>query len=70
MNLESQGQGMTLSDWFAGQAMAGWLASFGKDMPLPGGSDLGAMSKLMYNVADSLLVEHNKHKEQSDEEES
>lgn len=43
--------GMSLRDWFAGQAMAGWLASYGPDDAVkPKG-----VAELAYQVADAML---------------
>lgn len=45
-------EGMSLRDWFAGQALAGWLASFA-----PG--DIIVQSKcaeLSYRLADAMLA--------------
>lgn len=43
--------GMTLRDYFAGQALAGWLASFGPDDAVkPAGC-----AEFAYEVADAML---------------
>lgn len=44
--------GMTLRDWFAGQAMAGWLASFGPD----DGCRASGIADFAYEIADAMLV--------------
>lgn len=44
--------GMTLRDWFAGQALSGWLASFGPDDTL---SDKAGVARFSYEVADAML---------------
>ena len=53
-------QGMSLRDWFAGQALAGWLASFGDDAQHPAhpahcgrGLDVAWYS---YAIADAMLA--------------
>lgn len=45
--------GMSLRDWFAGQALAGWLATFGADdgSPVP-----CHIARFAYGVADAMLV--------------
>jgi hypothetical protein len=58
MNGVEGGPGMTLRDWFAGQALAGHLASLN-----PGSFDRGFcdhVSKQSYWVADSMIAERNK----------
>jgi hypothetical protein len=49
--------GMSLRDWFAGQALAGWLGSYGdtREHPatIPGGAD--RIAELSYQMADALL---------------
>lgn len=50
--------GMTLRDWFAGQTLVGWLASFGPDqVPLSPYTQLAAMA---YAVADAMIEERSK----------
>lgn len=44
--------GMSLRDWFAGQAMAGWLASFGPDE----GYRAAGISTFAYEIADAMLA--------------
>ena len=49
---ESNNGGMTLRDWFAGQALAGWMASF----PSCGeGVVPVACARLAYDIADAML---------------
>jgi cobalamin biosynthesis protein CobT len=48
--------GMTLRDWFAGQALQGWLASFAPDEN-PKSKDL---AKFAYELADAILAEREK----------
>lgn len=50
-------QGMTLRDWFAGQALAGMLSAHIGDSPWP---DRGPLSSVAYSYADALLAERNK----------
>lgn len=57
---ELGGGGMSLRDWFAGQALAGWLASFATDAEHPvhkRGSDLAIES---YKTADAMLAARSK----------
>ena len=45
---------MTLRDYFAGQAINGWLASFPDDMD-PDAADTHSASKFAYAIADAML---------------
>jgi len=47
--------GMSLRDWFAGQALAGWLASFGEDQAPT--APYENQAKLAYGLADAMLAE-------------
>lgn len=47
-----QPAGMSMRDWFAGQAMAGWLASFGPD----DGCRASVIADFSYEIADAMLV--------------
>lgn len=49
------GAGMTLRDWFAGQALAGILVNDGKSSPL-------AYAAWAYDLADAMLIERAKSK--------
>ncbi len=43
--------GMTLRDWFAGQALTGWLASYDADQSVKAKS----LAEFAYGVADAML---------------
>lgn len=47
--------GMTLRDYFAAQAMAGWLASYGPEGAWPE-KHLASMAKDAYDMADAMLA--------------
>lgn len=49
-------EGMTLRDWFAGQALAGMSAH-----PKIGNNSDELMARLAYSQADAMLVERAKH---------
>ena len=55
-------EGMSLRDYFAGKALAGWLASFPEDAKHPAlvGSSDDAIAKASYMLADSMLREREK----------
>ena len=48
---------MSLRDWFAGQALAGWLSSYGSEAPHPcevgGGKHVAEFS---YQMADAMIA--------------
>ena len=46
--------GMTFRDWFAGQALAGWLASFSPDDCDPAPERLAGF---VYDLADAMIAE-------------
>ena len=49
--------GMTLRDWFAGQALQGWLASFGPDQVHPVATDIeNSVAKQAYQMADAMIA--------------
>lgn len=48
--------GMTLRDYFAGQALAGWLASFGPDHEVPAGPSTRIVACQMYDLADAMIA--------------
>ena len=50
-------RGMTLRDWFAGQALNGWLSTFGED-DIPTGTK--ALAIFAYEIADAMLEEREK----------
>ena len=55
--------GMTLRDWFAGEALAGWLASFTDTAcPHPGETPESAarVAASSYAMADAMLAERSK----------
>jgi hypothetical protein len=45
--------GMTLRDWFAGQALNGWLSTFGPDDPLASAKEVAIFA---YGVADAMIA--------------
>ena len=47
--------GMSLRDWFAGQALAGWLASFGPGEAVKAES----VAEFSYEIADAMLAARN-----------
>jgi len=49
--------GMSLRDWFAGQALAGWLASYAADAshPVVAGSEY-VVAGQAYKMADAMLA--------------
>lgn len=47
--------GMYLRDWFAGQALAGWLASFGPGEAVKAES----VAEFSYEIADAMLAARN-----------
>ena len=52
-------QGMSLRDWFAGQALAGFLASLPKEMATMG-MDYDRYGKCCYILADVMIAEREK----------
>lgn len=44
--------GMSLRDWFAGQALAGWLASF----PVDAAVKVPNVASFAYEIADAMLT--------------
>jgi hypothetical protein len=46
--------GLSLRDWFAGQALSGWLASFGPEALLSE-ENRPALAQFAYNLADHML---------------
>lgn len=48
--------GMTLRDWFAGQALAGWLASYDPEDSHPVATEVqGSLAAYSYAIADAML---------------
>lgn len=58
----SPAPGMTLRDYFASDAMKGWLASFGEQDGHPADKPIGASrcARLSYALADAMLAERRK----------
>jgi hypothetical protein len=59
------GNGMSLRDWFAGQALAGlniddWCDSVTTDPTMDAGRAYGALAKFAYNAADAMIAERNR----------
>jgi len=53
--------GMTLRDYFAGQALAGWLASYGENMEHPSANGtIETVAKHAYEMADAMLAARSK----------
>lgn len=59
--------GMTLRDWFAGQALAGWLASFDKEVsesyngePRAWNQHQQEVARACYGYADAMLRERDR----------
>lgn len=53
---DTNSRGMTLRDYFAGQALAGWLASYSPEMSHPVGRNKAAdIADLSYEMADEML---------------
>jgi hypothetical protein len=49
-------EGMTLRDWFAGQALSGLLAKYNLNAP----SDQNTLAQMSYELADAMLAERSK----------
>lgn len=56
---EFMSPGMTLRDWFAGQALAGWMSSFTPDC----GVKAKNCAELAYELADAMLAARNNNTE-------
>lgn len=52
--------GMTLRDWFAGQAMAGVIAPCANDARKPGETIEEMFSRKAYAIADAMIAEREK----------
>jgi len=50
--------GMSLRDYFAGQALSGWLASFGPDITPE--KPYRILSRFCYEVADAMIIARKK----------
>ena len=60
-NIRWQFPGMTLRDYFAANAMQGWLASYGADAPLEAAiAHTDGIARLAYSLADAMLKERAK----------
>lgn len=53
-------EGMTLRDWFAGQALAGILPVCARDTPTPDETPTQAFARKAYDLADAMLAERAK----------
>ena len=53
-------EGMTLRDWFAGQALAGILPVCARDTPTPDETQTQAFARKAYALADAMLAERAK----------
>ena len=57
--------GMSLRDWFAGQALAGWFASEHSERPIETGDTIddvrAEMSACFYAYADAMLAERKRN---------
>lgn len=61
--IEIIGQGLSIRDWFAGQALAGWLATYGDVVSHPAATgDQEQAAFLSYKIADAMLAERSKKK--------
>ena len=49
--------GMSLRDWFAGQALNGWLASFESE---DGSPKAKGVAELCFSIADAMIAESQK----------
>lgn len=56
--------GMSLRDWFAGQALAGLLADPTTDTHVPPALAQSAFADAAYRFADAMLAERQKEREQ------
>jgi len=53
-------EGMSLRDWFAGQALSGWLASFGANQRV---KKVDELVLFVYEVADAMIAERDKEEQ-------
>ena len=52
--------GMSLRDWFAGQALQGWMAGYEDDTPHPASDDCEkSVAELSYKMADAMIAARN-----------
>lgn len=56
--------GMSLRDYFAAQALSGWLASYGPERPHPSSIEVGceAVAHCSYALADAMIAVRQKGK--------
>lgn len=62
--LSMRDPGMTLRDYFAGQALAGWLASYDGHSAHPcesGHDTASSLARLSYQLSDAMLAERKSH---------
>ena len=55
-------RGMTLRDWFAGQALAGFYANTEGMAALPKGSDANTIADMVYEQADAMILARDKER--------
>ena len=60
-NVPMQAPGMTLRDWFAGQALAPLLADFDSRHGIPPGDFMRHCAVTAYRVADAMIAARNSH---------
>ena len=54
-------QGMDLRDWFAGQALSGWLSTYGDEESFPDEKRMKIVSENCFLMAGAMMKEMNKH---------
>lgn len=58
-------EGMSLRDWFAGQAMTGWLATYGDAAHPAATGNARVIAEYAYAIADAMLTERSRSDGQS-----